>query len=380
MKLYEFEGKSLFRKAGIPIPDGDVAARAPEAKTVADRIGYPVVVKSQILSGGRGKAGGIQFADTESELLDVVDRLLHTKIADEEIEKLLIEQKIDSSREFYAGITQDPETLMPMLIISPKGGMDIETIAKTAPEQVFKQILDPIKTYRLYHMMDLVAQMNLESEELVKVSKVLLGLINCFFSFEATTAEINPLILSEAGEIYAADSKFEIDDSALYRVKESKSFQRTETFQDPLEAEARNAGVAYVPMKDGNIGIISGGAGLAMASMDLVSVLGGKPANFLDLGGGTTPDRAAAALNIVLKTPGVEGVLFNVFGGINNCEEMAKGIAQVIDEKKPSQAIVVKMRGYSQEAGWEILESRNISIVKHGTTEDAVKQLLGEMN
>jgi len=379
MKLYEFEGKSLFRKMGIPIPDGDVAASAPEARTVADRIGYPVVVKSQVLRGGRGKAGGIQFADSESELLDVADRLLQTQIVDEKVEKLLIEQKIKSSKEFYAGITQDPETLMPMLITSPKGGMDIETIAKTAPEHVFKQILDPIKTYRLYHMMDLVSQMGSGSEESVKIASMLLGLINCFFRFEATTAEINPLILSEHGEIYAADSKFEIDDSALYRVKESLSFQRTETFQDPLEAEAKDAGVAYVPMKDGNIGIVSGGAGLAMASMDLVSVLGGKPANFLDLGGGTTPERAAAALNIVLKTPGVEGVLFNVFGGINNCEEMAKGIAQVIDEKKPSQAIVVKMRGYSQEAGWEILESRNISIVKHGTTEDAVRQLLEEM-
>ena len=379
MKLYEFEGKSLFRKTGIPIPNGDVAASAPEAKTVADRIGYPLVVKGQILRGGRGKAGGILFVDTESELLDVADRLLNIKIADEKVEKLLIEQKIDSSKEFYAGITQDPETLFPVLMVSSQGGMDIESIAKTAPTQIFKQILDPIKTYRLFHMMDLVSPMDLGSEESVKVAKVLLGLINCFFRFEATTAEINPLILSEAGEIYAADSKFEIDDSALYRVEESKSFQRTETFQDPLEAEAKDAGVAYVPMKDGNIGIISGGAGLAMASMDLVSVLGGKPANFLDLGGGTTPERAAAALNIVLKTPGVEGVLFNVFGGINNCEEMAKGIAQVIDEKKPSQAIVVKMRGYSQEAGWEILESRNISIVKHGTTEDAVRQLLEEM-
>jgi succinyl-CoA synthetase beta subunit len=379
MKLFEFEGKSLFRKTGIPIPNGEVAASAPEAKTVADRIGYPVVVKGQVLRGGRGKAGGIQFADTESELLDVVDRLLHTKIADEKVEKILIEQKIKSSKEFYAGITQDPDTLMPMLITSPKGGMDIETIAETAPEHVFKQILDPTKTYRLYHMMDLVSPMELGSEASVKVAKVLLGLIHCFFRFEATTAEINPLILSETGEICAADSKFEIDDSALYRVKESKSFQRAETLQDPLEAEAKDAGVAYVPMKDGNIGIISGGAGLAMASMDLVSVLGGKPANFLDLGGGTTPKRAAAALNIVLKTPGVEGVLFNVFGGINNCEEMAKGIARVIDEKKPSQAIVVKMRGYSQEEGWEILESRDISIVKHGTTEDAVKQLLEEM-
>ena len=379
MKLYEFEGKSLFRKTGIPIPNGEVAASASEARTVADRIGYPVVVKSQILRGGRGKAGGIQFADTESELLDVADRLLHMKIADEKVEKLLIEQKITSDREFYAGITQDPETLFPILMVSSQGGMNIETIAETAPTQIFKQILDPILTYRLFHMMDLISFMELESEVPLKIAKTLLGLVNCYFKFEVITAEINPMILSDAGEIYAADAKFEIDDSALYRVKESKSFQRTETFQDPLEAEAKAAGVAYVAMGEGNIGIISGGAGLAMASMDLVSILGGKPANFLDLGGGTTPERTAAALKIVLKTPGVEGVLFNVFGGINNCEQMAKGIAQVFDEKKPPQTIIVKMRGYSQEAGWEILEARNVNIIKHGTTEDAVKKLLTEM-
>ena len=338
-----------------------------------------MVVKSQILSGGRGKAGGIQFADTESEVRDIAERLLQTKVIGETVKTLLIEQKIDAAKEFYAGITQDPETLMPMLITASQGGVDIESIAETAPENVYQLVLDPLKTYRFFHMMDLVSQMRLENKESVGISKVLLGLITCFFKYEATTAEINPLILNKTGEPYAADSKFEIDDSARFRVAEAKSFKREETSKDPLEAEAKEAGVAYVPMEEGNIGIISGGAGLAMASMDLVSVLGGKPANFLDLGGGTTPERAASALNIVLKTPGVEGVLFNVFGGINNCEEMAKGIAQVVDENKPSQVIVVKMRGYSQEAGWELLESRNISIVKHGTTEDAVKLLLEKM-
>jgi len=379
MKLYEFEGKSLFRKTGIPVPSGGVAANPDEARPIAEDIGYPVVIKSQVLRGGRGKAGGIQFADTETELKDITERLFGMKLGEEEVEKLLIEQKIASDREFYAGITQDPETLFPVLMVSSQGGMDIESIAKTASTQIFKQILDPTLTYRLFHMMDLISPMGLASEVSIKIAKILLGLINCYFKFEAITAEINPMMLPDTGEIYAADAKIEIDDSALYRIKESKSFHRSEAFDDPLEAEAKAVGVAYVPMGEGNIGIISGGAGLAMASMDLVSVLGGKPANFLDLGGGTTPERAAAALNIVLKTPEVAGVLFNVFGGINNCEEMAKGIAQVIDEMKPSQAIVVKMRGYSQEAGWEILESRNISIVKHGTTEDAVTQLLEEM-
>ena len=379
MKLYEFEGKSLFEKTGIQIPKGEVAAGIDEAKAIAKDIGYPVVVKGQVLSGGRGKAGGIQFADAETELTDISERMFGMKLGEEEVVKLLIEEKITSERELYAGITQDPETLFPVLIVSSEGGMDIESIAETAPTRIYKQILDPTLTYRLFHMMDLISPMEFRSEVLVKIAKILLGLINCYFKFEAITAEINPIMLTDAGEIYAADAKLEIDDSALYRIKESKSFHRSEAFEDPLEAEAKAAGVAYVPMGEGNIGIISGGAGLAMASMDLVSILGGKPANFLDLGGGTTPERTAAALKIVLKTPGVEGVLFNVFGGINNCEQMAKGIAQVFDEKKPPQTIIVKMRGYSQEAGWEILEARNVNIIKHGTSEDAVKLLLAEM-
>ena len=379
MKLYEFEGKSLFRKAGIPTPKGDVAANATEARSIADRIGYPVVLKCQVLGGGRGKAGGIQFADTDSELMSIADRLFNMEIAGERVEKLLIEAKIASVKEFYAGITLDPQTLMPLLMISSQGGIDIETTAKTSPDQVFKQMLDPVKTYRLYHMVELTSQMGLSSEESVTVSKILLALIHCYFKFEAITVEINPLILSISGEIFAADSKFEIDDSGIFRVEEVKSFHRSETFDDPLEAEAKAAGLAYVRMPDGNIGIISGGAGLAMASMDLVSILGGKPANFLDLGGGTTPERAASALKIVLNTPGVEGVFFNVFGGINNCEEMAKGIVRAIDEVNPSQTIIVKMRGYSQEAGWEILESRNVTVNKQGTTEEAIKQMLDAM-
>ncbi len=379
MKLYEFEGKSLFQKAGIQTPKGEVAASIGEAKAIARDIGYPVVLKSQVLRGGRGKAGGIQFSDTETELIDTTERMFGTKLGEEIVEKLLIEQKIDSDRELYAGITQDPETLYPVLMVSVQGGVDIESIAETDPTRIFKQILDPTLTYRLFHMMDLISPMEFESTVSVKIAKILLGLINCYFKFEAVTAEINPMMLTDAGVVYAADAKFEIDDSALYRIKESKSFHRPEAFEDPLEAEAKAAGVAYVPMGEGNIGIISGGAGLAMASMDLVSILGGKPANFLDLGGGTTPERTAAALKLVLKTPGVEGVLFNVFGGINNCEQMAKGIAQVFDEKKPTQTIIVKMRGYSQEVGWEILEARNINIVKHGTSEDAVKLLLAEM-
>ncbi|MHB8917066.1 MAG: ATP-grasp domain-containing protein, partial [Desulfocucumaceae bacterium] len=183
----------------------------------------------------------------------------------------------------------------------------------------------------------------------------------------------------EEGTVLAADSKIEIDDSALFRVKSVSCFKRKEEIPDPFEAEAKSFGVSYVGMGNGNIGLIAGGAGLGMASMDMISAYGGEPVNFLDLGGGATADKTAASLKIVLKTPGVRGILINLFGGINNCEHMANGIARVVDEIKPLQTIVVKMRGHSQEEGWAILEKRNIPLVKYGTTEEAVRLLMQEM-
>ncbi|MBW1697714.1 MAG: ADP-forming succinate--CoA ligase subunit beta [Deltaproteobacteria bacterium] len=379
MKLYEFEGKRLFRKMGIPVPEGDVAASAEEASRVAASIGYPVALKSQILGGRRGKTGGIQFAETEAELKTKVLKLLGASLAGETVHKLLIEKKVVGTKEFYAGITLDPRGSSPVLMVSDQGGMEIEELADMAPERVHRMLLDPIKTIRLYHLLDVVSKTGLSGTELVRVSETLLRLISCYYRYQAVTAEINPLIIGSNGGIFAADSKLEIDDSALFRLTEIQELERPVVVDDPLEAEARREGLSYVAMENGNIGIISGGAGLAMASMDMVFLHGGRPANFLDLGGGTTPEKAAAALRIVLKTPGVKGVLFNVFGGINNCEQMAKGIAKVIDELHPAQSIVVKMRGYSQEEGWQILESRNVPVVKFGTTEEAVKTLLAAM-
>jgi succinyl-CoA synthetase beta subunit len=379
MKLYEFEGKQLFRSAGIPIPEGDTAASIEEARVVANRIGYPVVLKSQILGGGRGKAGGVQFAETETELNKNAGNLLGTKLSDETVRILLIEKKVDGAKEYYAGITLDPEESSPILMISPQGGIDIEEVAQRAPDQVHKLLLDPTKSIQLYHLLDVVSKIGTTGKELVQMSKVLQKLISCYYRYEAFTMEINPLITSSVGNIYAADSKIEIDDSALFRLPEVRAFKRLTNIDDPLEAEAKDAGVSYITMNSGNIGIISSGAGLAMSSMDMVSLHGGRSANFLDLGGGASPEKAAAALKIVLKTPGVEGVLFNVFGGSNNCEQMAKGIAHVIDEINPFQTIVVKMRGYSQEEGWKLLEARDVSIVRFGTTEEAVELMLAEM-
>lgn len=380
MRLYEFEGKILFQRSGIPVPKGSVVTTIEEAKKVASTIGYPVVIKSQILRGGRGKAGGIKFAEHEEVLTREVNHLFSSDMGGERIEKLLIEERIPIIREFYAGITLDPRELQPLLMVSTEGGMDIEEGAPQYLERLFTQLLHPLETPSLAQMIELVIQTGLQGEEMLQVANILLNLVQAYFRYEAITAEINPLILSGEGRgAFAADARFEIDDSALKRIKEAEMFVRNEAVMDPLEMAARKEDISYVRMSHGNIGLISGGAGLGMATMDMISIHNGMPANFLDLGGNATEEKTAAALRIVLKTPGVEGVLMNAFGGINNCEQMAKGIVLVVDELRPQQPIVVKMRGHSQEEGWALLESRQIPIVKLGTTEEAVLLLMEKM-
>jgi len=379
MKLYEFEGKALFRGMDIPTPRGYVAGTVEETKKAGKELGFPVVLKSQVLGGGRGKAGGIRFAQDEDELIHFRNEMLGTRYADETVEKLLIEEKISISRELYMGITLDPQVSLPVLMLSGHGGMDVEELAQKHPHKLLSRVLDPLEEQRPYHMTEMVLKAGLQGHEMVQVSAILLNLIKCYFAFEAVTAEINPLIIDRAGKAFAADAKVEIDDSALFRQRGASDFKRNRKPGNSLEAEAEDAGVSYVRMNGGNIGLIAGGAGLGMASMDMISAHGGEPVNFLDLGGDAIPSKTASALRIVLTTPGVEGVLINAYGGINNCEAMAKGIIQVIEELKPRQAIVVKMRGHSQEEGWTLLEGKKIPIVKFGTTEEAVMLLLKEI-
>jgi succinyl-CoA synthetase beta subunit len=380
MKLYEYEGKSLIQEMGIPTPDGSVASNLKEAAIAAEALGYPLVVKAQGLQGGRGKAGAIKFARNKDELVGCVNEILGMRLGAETIDRLLIEQQLPIAQEFYLGVSVDPQSAMPLLMISTHGGMDIESVAEQCPHQLIKKQLDPLETPRLHHMLAMVLQTGLSGKTLVRVSEILLKLVNCYFKHEAVTVEINPLIIDHKGKAWAADAKVEIDDSAIFRVKAVENFSRSQESGDPFETEAKAAGVSYVRLNhEGNIGLIAGGAGLGMATMDTVYFYGGIPANFLDLGGMATPEKTAAALNIVLKTPGVEGVFINAFGGINNCREMAKGIVRVVEEINPHQVIAVKMRGHSQDEGWALLEAKNIPVVKHGTTEEGIILLLEKM-
>jgi len=374
MKCYEYEGKRIFSRYNIPIPEGKVVKDEQEAISFINRINKPCVVKAQVLSGKRGKAGGIKFAEDSMEIKEKMRDLKGMKIYGETVENILIEEKLSIKNEFYLGITIDPLKMAPMLIFSTEGGMDIEEIAEKYPEKIIKYELNSnMKYYDFYNML---MNSDFDNTFLVQIVKIMNNLTDLFYNVDATTVEINPLIINEEGRLIAADSKLVIDDSALFRQKNLNLEIKSEG-SSPLVKRAEKANLSYVPLDDfGYIGSIAGGAGLAMATMDTIRYCGGKPANFLDIGGGASEEKMSEAVKIVASKAGVKGIIINVFGGINNCEFMARGIERAVKEDKIKVNIVVKMRGHFQEIGWKVLEDINIPIVKYGTTEEAVRMLL----
>jgi succinyl-CoA synthetase beta subunit len=372
MRLFEHEGREIFAKYGIKVSSAVLVRSVEEALKAVEALGYPVVVKAQVLTGGRGKAGGVRIAANQAELIEHTGRILGLVIQGEKTESVLLSEKIEIAQELYAGVTFDPQNGLPALMFSTSGGVDIEEVARTTPEKVLTMHLPPTQPVRAFRIVDFLRGSGLQVELLPKVSQVMQKLVEAFHGSDATTAEINPLVITPQGEVVAIDAKMVIDDSALARQQITPRFEAG----TPLEARARNGGLNYVQL-EGNIAVLGSGAGLAMATMDMISHYGAKPACFLDTGGGISSEKMAEAFRICLATPGVKGVLVNAFGGINNCEWMGRGLANVIDEDKPTAKILVKMRGHSQDEGWKLLEDRNIPIVKFGTTEEAVVQIVG---
>jgi succinyl-CoA synthetase beta subunit len=372
MRLFEHEGREIFTNYGIRVSAAVLVHSVEEALTAAETLGYPVVVKAQVLTGGRGKAGGVRIAANPAELIAHTGAMLGLVIQGEKTESVLLSEKIEIAQELYLGATFDPENGLPVLMFSTRGGMDIEEVARSTPEKVLKLHLPPTEPVRGFRIIDFLRGSGLPAELLPKVSQVAQKLMAAFHGSDATTAEINPLVITPRGEVVAIDAKLVIDDASLARQEIVPRFEAG----TPLETRARKGGLNYVQL-EGNIAVLGSGAGLAMATMDMISHYGARPACFLDTGGGISSEKMAEALRICLATPGVEGVLVNAFGGINNCEWMGRGIANVIDEDHPTVKILVKMRGHSQDEGWKLLEDRHIPIVKFGTTEEAVLQIVG---
>jgi succinyl-CoA synthetase beta subunit len=339
-----------------------------EFENLKSKLTYPIAIKSQVLVGSRGKAGGIKFADTEHEARGVVNELLGFEIKGIKVRKLLLEQKAElaDAKELYVGFTVNREARAITCIMSSKGGVDIEQVARESPQDIAKLNLDPELGLQQYHCRKLAKQIGLTGKAMLKVADVTAKLYKAFIALDAELAEINPLILKPDSTILAVDSKLNIDNNALFRHPEFKTERETTEEYTDLEKEAREAGLAYVDL-EGDIGIIGCGAGLVMASLDILKQYDGDPANFLDVGGGATAENMAKALSIVMRKPGVKSIFVNIFGGITRCDEIAKGIVDIA----PKIPISVRMMGTNQEEGIRILKDNNYQVFN--TLEDSAE-------
>ena len=354
MKLYEYEAKNIFHKYGIPIPTSVLAKTIDDAKGAAKKIGFPVVVKAQVLVGGRGKAGGVKIADNEKELEEVTKKILKMRIKGEKVAAILIEKKVSIKKELYLSVTVDRSKKAPLIIASALGGVDIEEIAEREPEKIIKRYVDTEIGFKKYIGLEVANKfgINLDKRAFITLLEQLWKISN---DFDAELVEINPLVLQEDGTIIAADAKMIIDDNSMFRHKdfEEKLEKRTAEYSI-RELKARESGMAYVEL-DGDIGIIGNGAGLVMATMDVVKLYGGSPANFLDVGGGASAERMKKALEIVSSHPNVKVIFINILGGITKCDDMAKGIVAATKELNLSQKIVIRLIGTNEEEGKKIL-------------------------
>lgn len=370
MKLHEYQSKQIFARYGIPIPKGRVAATAEEAKTIAEELGSRVVIKSQVLVGGRGKAGGIRLAKTPEEARDLATQILSMEIKGLPVRKVLVDEAAGISKEIYLGITNDRAARKPVMMASAAGGVDIEEVARTTPEKIIKVHIDPLLGLRDYQARDLAVGIDLPKEHWRTFGQIANGLWQAYLENDATLAEINPLVITADNRLVALDGKMVIDDNALFRHVNLAEMRDLDE-EAPSETEARKYGLSYIKL-DGNIGCMVNGAGLAMTSMDIIKLFGGEPANFLDIGGGASAEKVAAALRIILSDPNVKAVLFNVFGGITRGDEVARGILAALDEVKTNVPMVIRLVGTNAEEGRQILA--NAKMITAETLAEAAQK------
>lgn len=356
MRLYEFEAKEIFKKHGIPVPEGQVVERAEEVVSAFSHL-KPAVIKSQVLIGGRGKAGGIKFPENEVEARRFAEELLGLSIKGYQVKKLLVEKKIAIDKELYSGITIDRSEGRPILLASARGGMDVEEIAKKYPQEMIREKLDVQEGLPYYKSLEFSRKMGLRGKSLTDGAKILGTLYEIFERYDAEIVEINPLVKTADGDLIAADAKINIDEEALWRHPE---LRKEDEFLSDLEREARRNNLGYVEM-DGNIGVIGNGAGLNMTTLDILRYYGGEPANFLEVSGRTYM-LAEKAIELVLKRPGVKAVFGNFFGSISRCDVIAEGLAKFIRDGKLTKPMIVSMRGNGAEEGKKILRDVGIEV------------------
>ncbi len=349
MNIHEYVAKNIFEKMGIKIPESYLALSPEEAEQKARDIGKPVAVKSQVLSGGRGKSGGILFADTPEEAAERTKELFQKKIKGERVSKVLIEEKIeDKLDEYYLSIILDRDARKPLIMASMAGGMDIEQVAKETPEKIVKQYVEPLGDFMPYQARNIALKMGVDTSEVSQVGNMIWKLYNVFNEYDATVAEINPLIKTSEGFI-AADAKMAIDDDASFRHTKIKEFD-----------EFKDDKFAYVKL-DGDIAVIGNGAGLTLTGMDLIEYFGEKPATFLDVGGGASEESITESIKLVLKNPSVRVIFLNILGGITRADDVANAVVRIKNETKTKVPIVIRLTGTNEEEGQKILKEHGIS-------------------
>ena len=370
MKLHEYQSKILFAEYGIPIPRGKVASSPDEAYAIAQELGGVVVVKAQVHVGGRGKAGGVKVARDPAEARLYAERILGMDIKGLTVERVLIDPGAAIRQEIYLAITNDRGARKPLIMASMQGGMDIEALNRERPDEIIREHVDPLLGLQGFQLTYIASAMGMPRAHWRSFGGILRGLYQCYRERDAELAEINPLVITEGGELLALDGKVIIDDNALYRQR-ALTKQRDVSGEPASERQAREAGITYIKL-DGQIGCMVNGAGLAMTTMDMTKLYGDAdgigPANFLDIGGGASPEQVAAALRIILSDDNVKCVLFNIFGGITRCDEVARGILTAYNEVKPDVPMVIRLQGTNATEGSQIINDARIPNITSADT------------
>ena len=382
MKIHEYQGKEILRQAGVAVPRGIPAFTVQEAVEAAQKLGGPVwVVKAQIHAGGRGKGGGVKVAQSLDQVKQFASEILGMQLIThqtgplgQKVRRLLIEEGADIKKEYYVSAVTDRASQRVALIASAEGGMNIEEVAHKTPEKIFTEIVDPALGLTLEQAKKIADSIGVPGDSVGEAADVLQKIYNIYMDTDASLVEINPLVLEDGGHIKALDAKFNFDSNALYRHPEIVAYRDLDE-EDPAEVEASKYDLAYISL-DGDIGCLVNGAGLAMATMDTIKLFGGEPANFLDVGGGATPEKVTEAFKIMLKNPNVKAILVNIFGGIMKCDTIASGLVVACIATKLSVPLVVRMKGTNEELGKKLLKDSGLPIISADTMAEAAEKVV----
>ncbi|MBF0118655.1 MAG: ADP-forming succinate--CoA ligase subunit beta [Desulfobacterales bacterium] len=381
MKIHEYQAKEFFKRYGIPIPEGAPALDYEEALRISDSIGsLPVVVKAQIHAGGRGKGGGVKLAHSLDEVRGVISQILGMKLITHQtgkegkiVNKLLIEQGVKIKKELYLSIIPDRETAKIVIIASEAGGMDIEEVALNTPDKIIKSYISPLIGIEAFNCREIGFGLNLSPSCMKQMSSILTNLYRLFIDYDCSLIEINPLIITDTDSLVALDAKINFDDNALFRHKDLFNYRDIDE-EEPLEVEASKYNLNYIKM-DGNVGNMVNGAGLAMATMDIIKLAGASPANFLDVGGGASAEMVENGFKIILSDKNVKGIFINIFGGILRCDVLAKGLVQAAKNIKLNLPVVIRMEGTNVEEGRTILRESDLNLISALDLQDAVQKV-----